>query len=357
MIKNYYDSIAKGYDELYGEEQHSKWNNFRKLININKDEYVLDVGCGTGIISEKISIMAKKVIAVDISPKMLKIAQSKRLHKNIKYLKANAEKLPFEDKSFEKVVSFTTLQDVIDIEKAISEIARVCKIEAYVTVLKRNYKLNNLVDKLDKYFEIEKFLEDEKDFMFVLKPKFICKPLPLGFFQKKAEEVAKKLLGKYLCNNGFIGKIVETEAYYGQKDPASRAFKGKNKISELMFDSGGKILIYMVHSRWLMNFVTGKLNDPQAVLIRAIEPIVGIEKMKELSKKEDITQLCNGPGKLTYAMGINKNHHGQIIGESIHICDGAAPKKIISSHRIGVSKDLKKKLRFYIANNRFVSKA
>ena len=97
-------------------------------------------------------------------------------------------------------------------------------------------------------------------------------------------EVAKELLGKLLVrklgNNILIGKVVETEAYYDKDDPASRAYKGLNKISELMFGEVGKLLVYTVHANLLMNIISHKSDEVGAVLIRALEPINGIREMK-----------------------------------------------------------------------------
>src|SRR6056297_594471 len=97
------------------------------------------------------------------------------------------------------------------------------------------------------------------------------------FFERPADVVARDLLGKILVRkiNGKIykGKIVETEAYFGEEDPASRASKGKTKISEMMWESPGKILVYNVHMYKMFNFVTYKKGKASAVLIRALEPL------------------------------------------------------------------------------------
>lgn len=181
------------------------------------------------------------------------------------------------------------------------------------------------------------------------------------FFEKDAEEVAKDLLGKYLVRiiDGKIikGKIVETEAYYGNKDPASRAYKGKTKLSEGMWSAPGTIFIYNVHKYWMLNFVTGSEGEAQAVLIRAVEPIEGIDLMKRYRNKDKIKDLCSGPGKLTLAFNICKeNFHCKPINSELHILDGEEVKEIETSHRIGVKKDLTQHLRFFVKNNNFVSK-
>jgi DNA-3-methyladenine glycosylase len=172
------------------------------------------------------------------------------------------------------------------------------------------------------------------------------------FFRKRADKVAKRLLGKYIVrkinNKKLIAKIVETEAYFGEKDPASRAYGGKiTKISKWMYEGPGTILVYMVHANWLFNIVTGKKGKPEAVLIRAVEPI-------------NFEANTSGPGKLTKALKIEGRHSGLNVcdkNSGMIVCKGKNEKiKIGRSYRIGVSRDLKKKLRFFIVGNKFVSK-
>ncbi|MCD6371390.1 MAG: DNA-3-methyladenine glycosylase [Candidatus Aenigmarchaeota archaeon] len=185
------------------------------------------------------------------------------------------------------------------------------------------------------------------------------------FYERSPEIVAKELLGKLLVRKykGKIisGMIVETEAYFGSNDPASRAFKGKNKISELMFDEPGRALIYMVHANWLLNITCLPKGIPGAVLIRAIEPIEGVEIMKKLRKVSKLKELTNGPGKLTKALAIGKSLHG------VYVFKKSSPLIIITfknfdetqigrSKRIGVKVDLEKPFRFFVKENEFVSK-
>lgn len=181
------------------------------------------------------------------------------------------------------------------------------------------------------------------------------------FYAREAEEVARSLLGKYLVRRGkkgiLKGKIVETEAYYGKEDPASRAYNGKTKLSEGMWDAPGTIFIYNVHQYWMLNFITGKKGNPQGVLIRAIEPLEGIELMKKNRSKENIKDLCSGPGKLTIAFGIDKALHRKKVNLcDLRVTEGERVNEIATSNRIGVSKGLSKHLRFYIKDNKFISK-
>lgn len=175
------------------------------------------------------------------------------------------------------------------------------------------------------------------------------KKLPPSFYERSPDVVAKELLGKTLVRkvNGQTckAKIVETEAYFGDKDPASRAYKGKNKISEMMWEEAGKIMIYNVHKYLMLNVVTGKKGEPSAVLIRAVEPL-------------NFNLRCSGPGLLTNSLQISRALHGQSITESeeLSILHDDFLHEISTSLRIGVTKDLEDHFRFFIKGNKFVSR-
>ena len=190
------------------------------------------------------------------------------------------------------------------------------------------------------------------------------KVLPKDFYERDPALVAKELLGKILVrrlgSEVLSGKIVETEAYYGKNDPASRAYTGRKIFNELMFLDVGKAFIYMVHANWLLNIVAHLKNDVGAVLIRAIEPLEGIEIMRKNRKVEDIRNLTSGPGKLTKALAITKEQNGIDVTEissELIIAEGKMESfEIGTSHRIGVKNDLPRELRFFVKGNKFVSK-
>jgi len=191
------------------------------------------------------------------------------------------------------------------------------------------------------------------------------KILPRDFYERDPAIVAGALLGKILVRQldaEFLsGMIVETEAYYGEEDPASRAYKGKMKFNELMYAEPGRTFIYMVHGNWLLNIVAHVKGEVGAVLIRAIEPIQGINVMKKNRERENLQRLTNGPGKLTKALAITKELNGVFVTErrgELTVREGEESRfKVSSSHRIGVTKDLRRKLRFFAEGNKFVSKA
>ncbi len=190
------------------------------------------------------------------------------------------------------------------------------------------------------------------------------KILERKFYERDPATVAKDLLGKILVrkidSKVLSGKIVETEAYYGEQDPASRAYKGRMKFNELMYAEPGRTFIYMVHGNWLLNMVAHLKGEVGAVLIRAIEPIQGIEVMVKNREVENFHSLTNGPGKLTKALAITKELNGVDVTNrksELTVIEGEEREfEIVSSHRIGVRMDLPQELRFFIKRNKFVSK-
>ncbi len=191
------------------------------------------------------------------------------------------------------------------------------------------------------------------------------KILERKFYERDPATVAKDLLGKILVrkidSKILSGKIVETEAYYGEEDPASRAYKGRMKFNELMYAEPGRTFIYMVHGNWLLNIVAHFKGEVGAVLIRAVEPILGIEVMVKNREVENFHSLTNGPGKLTKALAITKDLNGIDVTKrksELRVTEGKEEEfEISSSHRIGVRLDLPRELRFFIRENKFVSRA
>ena len=193
------------------------------------------------------------------------------------------------------------------------------------------------------------------------------KVLSKKFYERSPERVARGLLGKILMRRlgeeALSGIIVETEAYYGPDDPASRASHGIKDYNKLMWQEPGVAFIYNVHKYWMFNIVAHKPGGAGAVLIRAVEPIEGIAVMKRnrgITDDGRLIELTNGPGKLTVAFGIDKTLNGVCLTSKrspIHIVDNQIQVKVSSSKRIGVRADLDRDLRFYIEGNRFVSKA
>jgi len=198
--------------------------------------------------------------------------------------------------------------------------------------------------------------------------------LSLDFFRRDARKVAEDLLGKIIVRNymGYklTGRIVETEAYVGKIDKASHAYNYKKTTrTEPLFKSAGIAYVYKIYGMYnCMNIVTGCEGDPQGVLIRAIEPIEGIEVMSENRfnkpftklKPREILNLTSGPGKLCIALNIDKslNTHSILSEELSLYADDFKDFKIVYSKRIGIdyAEEAKDFLwRYYIEGNKYIS--
>ncbi len=194
--------------------------------------------------------------------------------------------------------------------------------------------------------------------------------LSRDFYLRHPTNVAKDLLGKtivyYQYKKKYSAKIVEVEAYRGSTDKSAHSFGGISKRNKVMFDKGGKLYVYLIYGiHYCANVVTGLQGQGDAVLIRAVEPIEGIDFMtknrtaKKKSKLLSQTQLTNGPAKLCEAFGINKTHNGMdLTGDDIFILDGEPINKnqIVTTTRIGITKSTELKWRYYIKENKFVSR-
>lgn len=196
------------------------------------------------------------------------------------------------------------------------------------------------------------------------------KKLPLSFYQRPdVVQIAKDLLGKILVTKwkGQItsGRIIETEAYAGAIDNASHASGGRRtQRNEIMYADGGVAYVYLCYGiHHLFNVVTNIKENPHAVLIRALEPMKGIETMLERTGKEKLDfTLTKGPGNVSKALGIFTKHSGRsLLGKEIFIAgDGFSysSKEISASPRIGVEyagEDARLPFRFYVKGNLFVS--
>jgi DNA-3-methyladenine glycosylase len=184
--------------------------------------------------------------------------------------------------------------------------------------------------------------------------------MPLGkkFFNQSTVDLAKSLLGKYLVNGKLKGIIVETEAYLYRDDPGCHASRGKTKRNAPMFGAAGNTYVYLIYGMYhCLNIVSGKEGEGEAVLIRALEPVEGIETMQKRRKTKKPENLCNGPGKLTQALGITRKHNNlSLLKGPLFIYDSKIKPEICTSTRIGLSAGKDLELRFFIKDNNFVSK-
>lgn len=196
------------------------------------------------------------------------------------------------------------------------------------------------------------------------------KKLGSHFYKRELLTVAKDLLGKIFVKsdgkNFLSGKIVEVEAYHGDFDEAAHSYKGLTKRTQIMFERGGYLYVYFTYGvHHCCNIVTGKKGQGTAVLIRGIEPLTGIQKMRrnrfggKKIREEEIFNLTSGPGKICQAFRIDRSHSGiDLTGDNIYILDSEKikPNEIGISRRIGISKSVELPWRFFIKDNPYVSR-
>lgn len=194
--------------------------------------------------------------------------------------------------------------------------------------------------------------------------------LPYSFYQSDdVVQISRDLLGKVLCTDvedrGLTaGVITETEAYCGRNDKACHAHGKRTKRTEVMYHEGGKAYVYLCYGiHHLFNIVTNREGMADAILIRAIEPVDGIDVMLERRKADTHSpSLTAGPGRLTQALGITTDFYGtDLTGNTIWIEDrgfSLADQEIKSSPRIGVDyagEDAKRPWRFYVKGSNWIS--
>lgn len=197
-----------------------------------------------------------------------------------------------------------------------------------------------------------------------------------SFYEQDAITVARNLLGKYLVHNidgeKLTGRIVEVEAYMGPEDKAAHSYNyRRTPRTEIMYGPAGYAYIFRIYGMYnCMNVVTAGIDKPQAVLIRALEPISGLDKISERRygkkynelKKSQVINLANGPGKLCMALGIDISNYGDnLLGDRLYITEGSIDDKfeVTSSERINIDyaeEAVHYPWRFYIQGNPFVSK-
>lgn len=189
------------------------------------------------------------------------------------------------------------------------------------------------------------------------------------FYSRDVVIVARGLLGKTLVRSfddfQLAGKIVEVEAY-DQSEEAAHSYNGLSQRNKIMFQKGGLLYVYFIYGvHYCCNVVTGKESHGSAVLIRAIEPLNYIDILgknrfnkSKINEKEKIN-LTNGPAKICQAYSIGKSENGtNLVGNKIYILDSPKVKadQIVETTRIGISKSTELPWRFYIKNNRYISR-
>jgi DNA-3-methyladenine glycosylase len=184
--------------------------------------------------------------------------------------------------------------------------------------------------------------------------------LARSFYERPTITVARELLGKVLVHGPTAGLIVETEAYLGGDDLAAHSARGITDRTRVIFGPPGHAYVYFIYGMYeCLNLVAEPAGKPGCVLIRALEPLIGIELMRNrrpaARRRED---LASGPGKLTLAMGITRAHNGaDVTHGALVVRDPAEPRRIpiAVTPRIGIRECADWPLRFIIRGNAFVS--
>jgi DNA-3-methyladenine glycosylase len=186
--------------------------------------------------------------------------------------------------------------------------------------------------------------------------------LPRSFYARAATEVAPALLGQVLVRalpdgSRAAARIVEAEAY-GSDDPASHAFRGMTPRNAAMFGPAGHLYVYFTYGmHFCMNAVCGRSGQGTAVLLRAGEPLEGIEEMRARRGRERIHELCSGPGRFTQALGVSRSDDGAdlVDGGSLWVERAARSETVGTGIRVGV-RETTRSWRYWLEGNPFVSR-
>jgi DNA-3-methyladenine glycosylase len=189
------------------------------------------------------------------------------------------------------------------------------------------------------------------------------RPVRRADLARSSIEVAPWLLGVLLVHGDRAGRIVETEAYQGSLDEASHAFRGPTRRNATMFGPAGHLYVYFTYGmHWCANVVTAHEGVGQAVLLRALEPVAGLEEMRAARPKarRDV-DLCRGPARLCEALGITGSLDGSDLtdrssgGPWLGVDGSPAPAEVVAGPRVGITKAVEHPWRFAVAGSPYVS--
>jgi DNA-3-methyladenine glycosylase len=182
--------------------------------------------------------------------------------------------------------------------------------------------------------------------------------LPREAFARSVHDVAPDLIGSTLLFDGVGGRIVEVEAY-DQEDPASHGYRGRTERNASMFGPPGHAYVYRSYGiHWCLNLVCEGEGVASAVLVRALEPIYGLDLMRERRGLDDPRLLCAGPGRLCQALGITRDHDGLPLDEPpFELRAPKAPVEVSAGPRIGITQAAERPWRYVEAGSRFLSRS
>jgi DNA-3-methyladenine glycosylase len=186
----------------------------------------------------------------------------------------------------------------------------------------------------------------------------LSRALGRDFFARSVHEVAPALVGCTLLVDGVGGRVVEVEAYDGE-DPASHGFRGETPRNRAMFGPPGHAYVYRSYGiHWCLNLVCDVPGRAEAVLVRALEPTHGLDRMAERRGTDDPRMLCSGPGRLCQALGITGDHDGLPLDRPpFRLEPAAAAVEVLTGPRIGISQAVERPWRYAEAGSRFLSRA
>ncbi len=190
--------------------------------------------------------------------------------------------------------------------------------------------------------------------------------IPRAFYLQPTLDVARQLLGKHLVRKHeegtTVGRVVETEAYIGPEDKACHASRGRTPRTQIMFGNAGYAYVYLIYGfHHMLNIVTEAADFPAAVLIRAVEPLQGVELMAKRRGTQERRNLASGPGKLCQAFAIDRTLNGSdLCGQLLYLADSGKPApKFVTTPRIGVDyagEWTHKPWRFVVNGSDFISR-
>jgi DNA-3-methyladenine glycosylase len=185
----------------------------------------------------------------------------------------------------------------------------------------------------------------------------VPKRLTKAFFNRSVHEVAPDLIGTTLLFGGVGGRLVEVEAYH-HTDPAAHSYHGPTPRNVVMFGPAGYAYVYRSYGiHWCLNFVCEPKGSAAAVLIRALEPTVGLARMRRRRGLSDVRLLCSGPGRLCQALGITRADNGLMLDEPpFELLARSGEVEIVTGPRIGLTKAVEKPWRYGLKDSRFLSK-
>jgi len=180
---------------------------------------------------------------------------------------------------------------------------------------------------------------------------------PVIDFSLPSDIVAHRLIGAIVSVDGVGGKIVETEAY-DPEDPASHTFSGITPRNAVMFGPPAHVYVYRSYGiHWCLNFVCREEGHGAGVLIRAIEPLTGLDAMRQRRGLEPLKLLCSGPGRVTQALAITHRHNGMSLLEAPFEIEAPQERvQVVIGPRIGITKAIDVPWRFGLAGSKFLSK-